>query len=404
MRIAIVCQSYPPMVSGAALLAEMLAKGLAAKGHDVLVLAASDKKEAYVTQNGRLQIARLRSYYNPLRANQRSLLWPKREITRHLANFRPDLIHLHEPLAAGLAALRFAQRQAIPAVLTLMQLPRFVAKYLPAWPGVSRAVEASLWQYGRWFLKQCTAVISLTHTIGNEVKERTGIRPVIIGAGTDLCRFSPIPSSLEESAELRQKYGLDPKMPILLHVGRLDADKQVGGVIRAAAKVMETEACQLLVVGDGHCRQRLIALSQELNIGERCHFPGFVTAEGDLPGLYRAASLFVTTSEIETFGLVVLEAMASGLPIVATRATCLPELVEDKVNGYLTCPGDETAMADHMRLLLQNPERAVEMGVAGRVKAMRFTADFMINQHENLYTALGKQMPRLALSLVTVRK
>jgi hypothetical protein len=105
------------MVSGAALLAEMLAKGLATNGHDVLVLAASDKNKPYTIQDGHLQITRLRSFYNPLRANQRSLLWPKKEIARHLTAFQPDIIHVHEPLAVGWAGLRVARKQAVPAVL-----------------------------------------------------------------------------------------------------------------------------------------------------------------------------------------------------------------------------------------------------------------------------------------------
>lgn len=399
MRIAIVCQSYPPMVSGASLLAEMLAKGLAANGHDVLVVAASDKKDGYVTQNGRLQIVRLRSFHNPLRAGQRSLLWPQKKIARHLKRFQPEIVHLQEPLGVGLAGLRCAKALSIPVVLTLMQVPRFVSAYLPPLPGIRRAVESVLWLYGRWFLGQCSAVISLTHTIGNEVKTQTGFRPFVIGAGTDLGSFNPNPIHPNESAAQREKYKLDPEWPILLHVGRLDADKQVEGVIRAAARVMKTEACQLLVVGDGHCRQRLIALSRELGIGERSHFPGFVTADGDLPALYRAASLFVTASEIETFGLVVLEAMASGLPVVAPQATCLPELVEDGQNGYLICPGNETVMAGQMRLLLQEPVNAVKLGAVGREKAMQFTANNMVKKHEVLYATLGKVLPVPARSI-----
>ncbi|MFZ0544889.1 MAG: glycosyltransferase [Candidatus Promineifilaceae bacterium] len=403
MRIAIVCQSYPPMVSGAALLAEMLAKGLAANGHDVLVLAASDKRKAYVVQDGCLQIARLRSFHNPLRANQRSLLWPKKEIDRHLARFQPDIVHLHEPLALGWIALRWAQALSVPVALTLHQLPWFVSAYLPPLPGVRRAIEAVLWTYGRWFLRQCSAVIAHTHMTADEVAKRMDVRPLVIGAGTDLSHFNPRPPGRNESARLRHKYDMHPEQPILLHVGRLDADKQVERVIRAAAMVMQSETCQLLVVGDGHTRQKLIDLSRRLGIGDRCYFPGFITADGDLPGLYRMASLFVTASEIETFGLVILEAMAAGLPVVAPRVTCLPELVEDGQNGYLTPPADETAMADCMRLLLRNPEKAIKMGAVGRDKAVWFTAENMINQHEHLFVGLNRTVPARIPSLNSER-
>jgi 1,2-diacylglycerol 3-alpha-glucosyltransferase len=246
------------------------------------------------------------------------------------------------------------------------------------------------------FLRQCTAVITPTHMTANEVDAHTGVRPLVIGNGANLDCFRPGPNCPDEAIRLREKYGLDPRLPILLHVGRLDADKQVERVIQAAARVMKKEPCQLLVIGDGHLRKRLVAMSAALGIGERCYFPGFVTADGDLPGLYRSASLFVTASEIETFGLVILEAMASGLPVVAPRATCLPELVEDGRNGYLTYPGDEIAMAERIWSLLREPEKAGKMGVIGRSKAMWFTADTVIAQHEKLYTSLVEGVPATA--------
>lgn len=132
MRILQICQSYPPMISGAALAAARLAEGLAAEGHDVLVIAASDRREGYSTQNGRLRIERLPSRPNPARVNQRFLLWPQRAINRLVHAFNPDIIHLHEPLLLGICGLRAARSLNIPVVLTLHQLPWFVAKYTPS--------------------------------------------------------------------------------------------------------------------------------------------------------------------------------------------------------------------------------------------------------------------------------
>ena len=145
---------------------------------------------------------------------------------------------------------------------------------------------------------------------------------------------------------LLEKYHLDPNLPIILHVGRLDADKRVPVVIRAAAKVMEQVPAQLLVVGDGECRESLMDLSRQLGIDNRSSFPGFVDLNTDLPDLYRLSTVFTTASEIETQGLVLLEAMASGLPIVAVDATCIHEVVKNQINGYLIPPGDESGIVE----------------------------------------------------------
>ncbi|MGB6421428.1 MAG: glycosyltransferase, partial [Anaerolineales bacterium] len=118
------------------------------------------------------------------------------------------------------------------------------------------------------------------------------------------------------------------------------------------------------------------------------HFPGFVETNGDLPGLYRLAAVFVTASEIETQGLVILEAMASGLPVVAIKATCIPELVQDNVNGYLSQPGEVGQMSEQVLRILMSPNRAKEMGRVSRALAQEHSIDKSIDNHEELYQSI----------------
>ena len=358
MRIAHICQSYPPMVSGAALAVRQLAGGMAVAGHDVLVLAASDRQHAYVEQTGHLQVARLHSWRNPLRNSQRFLLWQPHMLYRRLHAFRPDVIHLHEPLLLGLSGIWTAHAIGVPSIMTLHQLPWLAAAYMPNAHRLNSMMESTAWAYGRWFTHHCDALVASAEPVADLVQHHGIRRPHVIGLGIDLENFVPRPPNPAEDQQLRRKYGLDPTLPVILHVGRIDTEKRVEQVIGAMARVLGEAKAQLLVVGNGRQLTVIKALSRRAGIGASCHFPGAVCREGDLPDLYRLAAAFVTASPIETFGYVVLEAMASGLPVVAVDAGSLPELVEHGVNGYLAAAGDEEALASHLIRLLREPEQA----------------------------------------------
>lgn len=401
MKILQICQSYPPMISGAALTVARLAEGMAREGHDVMVIAASDRREGYGVENGRLRIERLPSRYNPARVGQRFLLWPQRQIAHLVESFRPDVIHLHEPLTLALCGLQAARRQNIPALLTLHQLPWFVSKYrLTPWVNPIN-IEWLLWQYGGWLLRRCAATIVPSRKVAAVVRQQTGCCAHVVPYGADLHPFQAGKLADAEAMRLRNQLGLAANKPIILHVGRLDADKDAHYVIEAAAQVMARVEAELLVVGDGRQRAALEAQCMALGIADRSHFTGFVCPETDLPLIYRLADLFVTASEIETFGIVLLEAMASACPIVAVRATCVPELVQDSVNGFLVGPKDVAGLAEKMIWLLQHPPAAQAMGQAGQKASHHFHKEAMIQAHLQLYrTARRKTRSQLARFLV----
>src|SRR6185503_7056266 len=118
MRIAYLTQSYSPMISGAALVVERLAKSMAKRGHQVLVIAASDKNYPYVSYQENLTILRLRSIHNPLRVGQRFLFYPRFKILQALKEFGPNIIHTHEPLLMGQLGLEYARHACTPIFLT----------------------------------------------------------------------------------------------------------------------------------------------------------------------------------------------------------------------------------------------------------------------------------------------
>ena len=387
MKIAILSQSYPPMVSGAALFAKRLADHISARGHQVLVLAASDRQYPYRLSKPNLLVERCRSYHNPFRVGQRFALWPHGRIMQCLQEFSPDLIHLHDPFQFALSSLLFSCPRRVPVLFTIHQLPWFVSASFPIGNGLGETVENGLWRYARWLLNHCAGAAVGTQTIAEVVCAHTGIYPRIISHGVDLSAFSPDPSDLFPEAALRARLGIPENAPIILHVGRLDKDKQVKKAIQAAAIAMQQTPAHLLIVGDGTERTHLNQLCIHLGIGERSHFPGFVSVEEGLPAFYRAARVFVMASEIETQGLVLLEAAACALPIVAVQATCLHEIVHEGKNGFLLPPGDVAGMADRLIELIQNPAQAHKMGQIGKLIVESHAAERTFDAYEDFYRA-----------------
>ena len=212
----------------------------------------------------------------------------------------------------------------------------------------------------------------------------TGHEMNAISYGLDLQSFHP-PLSGDDGLATRQKWQLPLNAPLILHVGRLDTDKHADRVILAAAQTLRQTNAHLLIVGNGRQKKHLTQLCRDLRIEERVHFTGYVSVEQGLPELYRIATVFVTASEIETQGIVLLEAAASGLPIVAVNATCIPEIVYDGANGYLTESGDTHAMSRSLTNILRNPHLAACMGKVSRELAEGHPNQETFDEHERMY-------------------
>jgi len=408
MRIAILGQSYPPMISGAALFTCHLAESLAERGHDVLVLAASDNGKPYCQQQGRLTVLRLQSYPNPQRVDQRFLLWPANEIKAALQDFSPDVIHLNEPLQLAYFARLYAQQADIPCVLTIHALPTLVSAESIEMPGFQQIIEKGLWGYATWLTQQMDVEITPTVTISKVVEERTGIKPTVISGGVDLQTFTPDPLAPQEEAALREELGVPGNAQIILHVGRLDAGKNVRAIIQATALSIQcllAKNIHLVIVGDGCDKPELIRQAQELGIAEKCHFPGFICEPERLSAIYRMADLFGMASVIETQGLVLLEAAACGLPIVAVRATAVPEIVCDGINGFLVESGEVVQMAKCMSAILQDAELAERMSLESRKISLGHDFKRTVQAYEASYlNAIQKRAVHYTENKVVVKE
>ena len=407
MRIAFLTPVYPPMVSGASLVISHLSKEMAARGHTVLVITASDRTEPYATRDGNLSTLRLTSFRNPFRVGQRLAIWPYHEVIRALDNFSPDLLHVSDPIQFALPALAYSRRRKIPAVYSIQQLPWFFASYLPNISWMRNALENLLWIYGGWLIRQFDSVTTPTSAIARIVEARTRVAPYVITNGVDLGLFQPFQTESREDSSPRDRLGIPPNIPIILHVGRLDADKQADVAIKACVPALKQTDAHLLIVGDGHERAKLTRLCERLGIASKCRFTGFVSRVDGLADLYRLATVFIFASQIETQGIVLLEAAASGIPIIAINTTCIPEIVLHNVNGYLAATNQTEQMADRLLQLIQDPIAAREMGRAGRIIALRHSIEKSMDAYENLfikYLATGERWEKISVRDVNLNR
>jgi glycosyltransferase involved in cell wall biosynthesis len=189
---------------------------------------------------------------------------------------------------------------------------------------------------------------------------------------------------------IQEELGIPPDTPLAGIIARLNPQKGHTYLVTAFAKVVDSlPEARLLIVGDGNLREDLERQTKELRITRRVTFTGW---RDDIPRIMAALNLLILPSLWEGFGLVLLEAMVMGKPIVASRVSAIPEIVVDGVTGLLVPPRDPEAMAKAIIALLQDKEQAEAMGLTGRERVERsFSVEMMVQQAEALYEALIRE-------------
>ncbi len=204
----------------------------------------------------------------------------------------------------------------------------------------------------------------------------------VISSGVDLARFAP--REAVDRAVLCARYKLAGEGPLMLYVGRVQADKSLDVLLRALALAAKPGGHQLIVAGRGDCLPALQKLARRLGLTQRVAFPGYVPST-ELPDLLASIDLFTMPSTVELESIATLEAMASGRPVLAANARALPELVSEGVNGLLFAPGDEADAARQMLSFMRQPERWPAMGAASRSIALGRGSAETYAQYEQLY-------------------
>jgi glycosyltransferase involved in cell wall biosynthesis len=359
VKILIAGQAFFQHNNGQAVFTINLAQGLAAAGHSVTVLAPSETGRAYhAEQDGVMKLA-VSSL--PLKYNANITAFCDRRVAQLIAAFAPDVLHIQDHYFLSRSALHSARQHPITCVGTNHFLPENIIDNLRL-PGLLRPpIERVLWRTMLDVYNRLDGVTTPTET-GVNILKRAGLRVPVqaISCGVDRWRFRPRPE-LNRTA-LRRKYGLAADKILLLFVGRVDHEKCLDTVIHALG-MLDRDDVQFAIAGAGSHIHALQALCQDLALGERVVFTGFVP-DRDLPLLLNSADAFVMPGHAELQSIATLEAMASGLPVLAANARALPELVTPDVNGYLFTPDDSADVVRSIATLLHNRQRWPGMGAA----------------------------------------
>ncbi|MDQ2745508.1 MAG: glycosyltransferase, partial [Chloroflexota bacterium] len=385
VRIGLVTDFYYPWVAGPAPVVRGLGHGLADLGHQTSLLAPSSRGSPSVESDGPLEVTRVRTVPVPFGYGVRACL-PTRVVGTWLHEVRPDVVHIHHPFPLSSAALFEARRRGIPVVATNHTIPECIL-----WGIRNRGplYDIASWSLARWIvflLQRCQAVATPTATAASMLRD-LGYDGVIeaISNGIDTARFSPPDSTEDRTADIRLYLGLDDR-PVVLYTGRLDAEKQMDVWLRAAAQASRQVDAQFVVGGRGGEQQKLVSLAGELGIASRVLFPGYLS-DDDFPMLYHLADAYMILSPVELQSITTLEAVASGLPVVAVRAGALPELVHHQENGYLVERGDWDAAGMAVAALLQNAAKRRIMGERSRQVGVDHDVRRSVKQYERLLAA-----------------
>lgn len=370
MKIVIATAVYYPMINGVAMFSHNLAKGLSARGHEVLVLCPSQTGKNYTKIEDGVKVCHLKSidirvYPDQInKVPQRKKIFglelphlfykeglkvsvfPSPEIKRILNNFKPDVVHVQVSDPIGLSVVSYARKNHVPIVTTEHNQPEVITESLKMPKPVRRPVNALLSSYFRNRQSKSDFVTMPTEqAIRNLLKKHElGIPIAAVSNGVDLSNFKPgkAPSKIYE------KYKIPKTSPIILYIGRVDPEKKVGTIISAFNQARRIiPKARLIIVGDGVDKMRLEKMVKKLSLENDVMFLGRVLPP-DLYELYKTGTVFATASEIETQGIVLIEAAASGLPLIAVNKGAVGEVCINGENGFLCEPGNINEIANAM--------------------------------------------------------
>ncbi len=383
LTVLIVADTFAPHVNGAARFAERLAAGLVARGENVHVMAPSATHRAHgtfteVIEDQPMTMHRIPAWrYLPHDWLTFVLPWMTKHYARKvLDEVKPDIVHIQSHIVLGRGVTREAHKRGIPVVATNHVMAENVVDFTTLPPALNRLMIRLAWADAKRTFDMTRAVTTPTQKAADFLEATIDIHGVIpVSCGIDRRNYAPDLTPRDANR--------------ILFVGRLTTEKHIDVLLKAVARLDPALKTTLDLVGNGDQRKNLEELCRSLGLADRVTFHGH-TSEADLRTLYSRASLFAIASIAELQSIATMEAMASGLPIVAADAVALPHLVHDGENGYLFEPGNVEELAARLTdVLTATPEARLAM----QQKSLEMVSVHDITRTLDTFEALYRHEP-----------
>lgn len=308
-----------------------------------------------------------------------------RKMDKIISDLNLDIIHSQHPALMGTSAMKWAKKKNIPLVFTWHTLYDQYTNFVPLIPDKLTA---------KWIIRKaakyanaCDQIIIPTESLKNIIKNWGVVNENI----------KAIPTGIEEEiyknpdrSLVRNKYGINEDETLLLSISRLTKEKNVRFLLRAVSEILKSKSkVKFLIAGEGYLVPELKKIVRRNSIEDKVIFAGIVNKK-EIKDYYAAGDIFVYASKSETQGMIISEAMYSGLPIVAVRATGIQDLVEDRVNGYLVFEDKKDLINATNKLIDDIELRKKFSEESSRIAREKYTSTVCANKMLEVYFKLLK--------------
>jgi len=376
MKIGYFTDSYKPYMSGVVKSIDSFSNHLRKKGHQVYIFAPDYPGVKKNNDN----VYRFKSLPTFTGTNFRLAIPFSAKLLASINSFNLDIIHTHSPFLMGWLGKVIARKNNIPLVFTYHTLYEKYAHYAPFAPGIVKIITR---KHSDKYCSACNMIITPSDYVQQQLKEKEiKVSMITIPTGVEINKYKSC-----NNLQLKNKYGIADNEKVLLFVGRLGDEKNVEFLLRVFMEILnKINRVKLLLVGDGPRKKKLEKLSKIYNIQDRVIFTGWQPPD-KVQDFYLASDLFVFPSMTETQGLVTLEAMAGGLPVVAVNAAGSMAMVDDGLNGLLV-KADEHFFANAVIDLLTHEKRYKLLARNAKKKGEKYSMSGMAERLIKCYEAL----------------